>query len=188
MREAVQSPCCARWKLAIPKERMPRHSALMFSPLDFRDKWLEKQPKLVRCPKENFSQGGESEGSFQETNSSSDPFSSRGEMSCPPQGVVVPSMRTAQARENCLQPFHLLWPHCKPWGPASAALQRLSWWDWHHRKGQVSPCCHPELLQAQPQGMMSRWDTGFDLAQLAGSPPLTEKTKAGAMYNRDGRT
>ena len=160
----------------------------MLSSPGFRDKRLEKQPKLARCPKGNFNQGGESEGSFQETSSSGDPFSPRGEMFCPPQGAVVPSMRTAQARENCLQQFHLLCPCWKPWGPASAALQRLPWWDWHHQKGWAFPCCHPELLQAQPQGMMSRWDTEFDLAQLARSLPLAENTKAGAMYNKDGKT
>lgn len=138
-------------------------SALMVFPPGFRDKHLEKQPTLAKCPKGNFSQGGESEGSFQETSSSGDPFSPHSEMSCPPPGAAVPSMRTAQARVNCLQPFHLFWPHWKPWGPASATLRRLPWWDWHHWKGQASPSCHPELLQAQPRGLMSRLTLGLTL-------------------------
>lgn len=163
-------------------------SALMVSPPGFRDKQLEKQPTLAKCPKGNFSQGGESEGSFQETSSSGDPFSPHSEMSCPPPGAAVPSMRTAQARENSLQPLHLFWPRWNPWGPASAALQRLPWWDWHHWKGQASPSCHPELLQAQPRGLMSRYDIGFDLAQLATPSPLAEETRAGAMDDRVGRT
>lgn len=134
----------------------------MFSTLHFREKWLENQPKLARCPKGNFSRGVESDSSFQGTWSSCDPFSPWGEMSCP---LQVPSMRTAQDQENFLQPFHLVCPHWKPWEPASAALQRLLWWNWHHQKGQVSPWCHPELLQAQLQG--AGWDIEFDLAQMA---------------------
>ena len=148
------------------------HSALMLSPPDFCGRKWERQPKLARCPKGNFIQGGESEGDQQLTR----PFQST-------EWHVLSSPGSSGTFNEV--PFNLLWPCWKPWGTASTGLQRLLWWDRHHREGHASACCHHELLQAHPPGTMSRWDIGFDLAQLAGSSPLAEKTKAGVMCDRD---
>lgn len=43
---------------------------------------------------------GKREGSFQETSSSGDPFSPWGEVSCPPQGTLIPAMRTEKTVSN----------------------------------------------------------------------------------------